>query len=204
MRSIRANPDFIPHEKWDEYAWLVPHDSGPEPWYYAAPTGQAPARRQVPTNPKFLKTVDPVIRPLVGWLHSKGIPTGPSCSGHDLEKREFGTIYANLGDDADRIRSTGLLLHDPEDGRDYVMQDDAYQLPWSTFDAFRKVADGHQTVGWLPFYTTDPRVDLVVGEHPGFEIKQTRPGSYGIHTEKLDADAWKQAGDMLRDALDGR
>jgi hypothetical protein len=201
MRSVIATPEFIDHEAWDKFAWLVPHETGDEPWYYRVPTDEGEDLRKLPTDPNFTKTLDPAVRPLVGWLHQKGIPTGPSCSGHDLDKRDFGQIFSNLREDGKKIRGSGLLLRDPEDGKDYVMQDDSYTLPWGSLDAFRKVASHHQPVGWLPFYTTDPRAELAVGHGTGFEIKQTAPDIFGVRTDGTNPDAWKEASAVLRRAL---
>lgn len=201
MRAIHVSPDFVPHEEWDRYAWLVPHDVGAEPWYYAARKGDKPTERGLPSNPGFIRTVDPDIRPLVSWLHSRGIPTGPSCSGHDITKRGFEDIYAGLERDGEEIRTIGIALRDPEDGRDYMALDENYELPWSSFEEFHKKAQQHQPIGWLPFYTTDPRVELALGAGPGFEIKQTGENSYGIRTDGMTSGAWRKAAAALAKAV---
>lgn len=201
MFRVTASPDFVPHEAWDRFAWLVPHETGSEPWYYAVPHGEPPTTRQLPSSPDFIKSVDPALRPLVLWLHRHGVPTGPSCAGHAINKRGFREIYAGLEQDADRIRTAGLVLRDPEDDHDYLMQDKGYQLPWGSFDVFRKVAHEHQPIGWLPFYTTDPRIELALGTGPGFEIKETGPESYGVRTSGENPEAWKMASEVLRRAL---
>jgi len=201
MQSVTATPDFVPHEAWDQFAWLVPHETGKEPWFYRAFRNKRPNTRRLPSDPNFMKTVDPELQPLVGWLHSRGVTTGPSCSGHDINKRGFHEIYAGLERDATKIKTAGLTLQDPENGRDYVMQDNNYQLPWGSFDSFRKVANQHQPVGWLPFYTTDLRAGLALGTGPGFEIKETAPDMYGIRTTGENPDAWRLASDVLHRAL---
>jgi len=201
MRGVTASPDFVPHEMWDRFAWLLPHEKRKEPWYYAAATGEAPVERGLPTDPNFLRTVDPALRPLVSWLHQHGIPTGPSCAGHDIGTYGFEDIYAGLERDAEAIQTTGLLLRDPETGEDYIFQDRDYELPWASFEEFRQKADEHQPVGWLPFYTTDPRVELALGMRHGFEIKPTGENSYGVKTTGENPNAWDEAFRDLRGAL---
>lgn len=201
MRSVIASPNFVPHEVWDRFVWLLPHEKRREPWYYAAATGEDPASRDLPSDPDFLQTVDPALRPLVSWLHWHGIATGPSCAGHDISKRGFKEIYAGLERDANQIQMDGLMLRDPEDGRDYLMQDESYELPWSSFQEFRQAAEEHQPIGWLPFYTTDPRVELALGAHSGFEIKPTGPNTYGVKTTGDNPNAWGEAFSILRQAL---
>jgi hypothetical protein len=201
VRPVDASPGFVPHEAWDKFAWLVPHEPREEPWYYAVPTGQRPQLRQLPSDPAFMRSVDPEIRPLVAWLHRQGVPTGPSCSGHDVDKRGFDDIYAGLERDAEEIRTIGVLLRDPEDGNDYVAMDEDYEFPWSSFEEFLAQAREHQPVGWLPFYTTDPRVKLALGSGPGFEIKKTDEDAYGIRTDGTDPEAWTKAAAVLGRAL---
>jgi hypothetical protein len=201
MRPVDASPDFIPHEEWDKHAWLVPHEPRDEPWYYAVETGQQPSLRELPTDPGFMRTVDPEIRPLVAWLHSRGIPTGPSCSGHAIDAKGFDQIYAGLVRDSEEIRTIGVLMRDPEDGRDYVALDEDYELPWGSYEEFLAKAREHQPVGWLPFYTTDPRIELALGKGEGFEIKQTGDDSYGIRTAGTNPEAWTKAAATLARAL---
>lgn len=196
-----ASPGFVPHEEWDKYAWLSPHEEREEPWFYAVETGQNPRLRELPTNGAFMRTVDPEIRPLVAWLHSKGVPTGPSCSGHDIDKRGFEDIYAGLVRDAEEIQTIGVLLRDPEDGNDHVAMDEDYRLPWNSFEEFVEEAREHQPVGWLSFYTTDPRAELAVGKGPGYEIKKTGDDSFGVRTDGTNRDAWTKAAAALAKAL---
>jgi len=201
MRIVDASPGFVPHEKWDRFAWLLPHEPRQEPWYYAVPTGTPSDLRKIPSHPGFMRTVDRAILPLVAWLHSVGVPTGPSCSGHDISKRAFSDIYASLERDAEEIRTIGALLRDPEDGKDYVAMDEDYQLPWSSLEEFLSQAGEHQPVGWLPFYTTDPRARLALGRGEGFEIKQTGDDAYGVRTDGTNLQAWVKAAAVLSRAL---
>lgn len=201
MRSVTASPGFVPHEAWDQFAWLLPHAQRKEPWYYAAFRDKAPGARELPSDPGFLQTVDPALRPIVSWLHAHGIPTGPSCSGHDITKRGFKEIYAGLEEDRDLVVGEGLVLRDPETGLDYVMRDENYELPWGSFSEFQQAAAEHQPIGWLPFYTTDPRMPLALGTGPGFEIKETAPDAYGIRTTGENPEAWRLASDVLRRVL---
>lgn len=198
MRRVTASPGFVPHEMWDRFAWLLPHEQRQEPWYYAAVLGEEPSARGLPTDPNFLKTVDPALRSLVSWLHQHGIPTGPSCAGHKITTDVFEDIYAELERDAEVIQTTGLLLRDPETGEDYVFQDRDYELPWRSFKEFQQKANAHQPIGWLPFYTTDPRIGLALGTRHGFEIKETGDNAYGVKTTGENPDAWDDVFAVLR------
>lgn len=200
MRTTFASPNFVDHESWDKFGWLVPHEQGDEHWYYAGPRRKR-TLQGMPTGEKFLETVDPMIRPFVLWLHKKGIATGPSCAGHRLDGRDFRKIYEGLEDDEDQIRTGGMVLRDPEIDRDYLMQDSNYQLPWGSFDSFRKVAARHQPLGWLPFYTSDPRVRLALQKNPDFMIKQTGAHSFGVKTREPDLKIWRKAYAALHKAL---
>jgi len=189
------------HEAWDKFAWLLPLERREEPWYWCALRAHEPEERKLPSDAGFLSTVDPALRPLVSWLHAHGIPTGPSCAGHDISTKGFRQIYEDLERDAESVRDSGLVLRDPEEGQNYVMRDPHFELPWRSFDSFRKAANEHQPIGWLPFYTTDPRVELAVGTGPGFEVKTTGPGCYSVKTTGKNPDAWKTVTKVLKGAL---
>jgi len=118
-----------------------------------------------------------------------------------MTKRDFRGIYNQLEKDRDKVRTMGLILQDPENGVDYVMVDPNYELPWGTFEEFRRAASEHQPIGWLPFYTTDPRVQLAIGTGHGFEIKNTGPNTYGIRTTGENPQAWREATRLLKKAL---
>ena len=134
-------------------------------------------------------------------MHSKGVPTGPSCSGHDIDKRGFDDIYTSLVRDSEEIQTIGVLLRDPEDGKDYVARDEDYRLPWGSFEEFLAEAREHQPVGWLSFYTTDPRVPLALGKGDGYEIKKTGADSFGVRTDGTNPEAWTKAAAALAKAL---
>jgi len=201
MRLVFASPNFVDHESWDKFSWIAPEEYRDEPWYYAAPKREDRSVWDLPTGKNFIQTVDPMIQPFVAWLHKKGIPTGPSCSGHRLNGKDFKKIYEGLEDDAEQIRTGGLVLRDPENDRDYLMQDYNYELPWGSFDSFRKVAGRHQPLGWLPFYTADPRMPFAVQKNPDFMIKQIGAHTFGVKTREPDPKIWRKAFSVINKAL---
>lgn len=196
MLRADATPDFVPHEQWGEFSWLAPLAERLEPWYYASPRDVAPEERTIPEDPGFLDTVDPAIRRLVAWLHSRGVPTGPSCAGHELEDETLKEIFRGLELDALEVSNGGLKLRDPEDGKLYLLEDPGYELPWDQ-DSFVRRARAHQRRGWLPFYTTDPRTGLLVGDHDGFEIRQTGDDSFGVWSSGRDPRSWEKATNFM-------
>jgi hypothetical protein len=129
-RSI--TPDLIPHSRFHTGAWLLPIER-PD-WYYFV------RRRNTNTiaNDRFLKSVDRPVRPLVRWLHERGIKTTPSCSGHHMAERSLEKIYEDLKRDGREIRNTGLRLMDIETGEIVLYRNPAYSLPWTRREFLRK------------------------------------------------------------------
>lgn len=200
MLRVKASPDFIPHEEWDEYAWLLPPPRGNEPWYYAVKRRAQPSLRAPVPEASFLETVDTPLRELVSFLHQRDIPTGPSCAGHDISHEDFQSIYEGLLKDRRQVRQQGLLLWDPEAQRVVQFKQPKYDLPWD-FRGFLKRAQAHQPIGWLPFYTDDPRAKEAVGSWPRFEVLQRGDGMFAVKTKEPSPHVWERATDIVIDAL---
>lgn len=134
-------------------------------------------------------------------LHSKGIATGPSCSGHELREGEFSDIWRGLRRDAERVRGEGLVLRDPETGSRVLFRDPEYHVPWPWLDDFLEKARAHQAVGWLPFYTRSPAMAFFVGPYEGFEIVRPRSDTYAVRTSTPSEETWERATKTVAAAL---
>ena len=194
LLNVRADPSFVPHEEWADKIWLIPQKATQEPWYYAAPRTHSPADID---NPDFLESVDEPMRPLVEWLHKRGVQTGPSCAGHRISPEGFRTIWEGLCSDAERIRGAGLPLKDIENDDLYVMRNQGYELPWADFREFLSQASAHQPIGYLPFSTKDLRGEFLVGKWPGYEIMNPEYGEYRVKTDSPDPKVWEEIADQL-------
>lgn len=115
---------FVPADQFARKRWWRPARPGAA-WFYHTP---APLR-----GAAFLKdysTLDPDVRPIVKMLHSMGLPTLPSCSGHWPLKKWTQRCYDALLGDADHIRGAGLDLLDVENGARVRLRDPFWDLPW--------------------------------------------------------------------------
>jgi hypothetical protein len=139
------SPDFTPHEEFHKHRWLLP--SGVN-WYYKLKDLRPCI---IPKNPEFIKTLDPELKDLVVFLHSKKIPTTPSCTGHFNPDEEWSDVFDSLQNQASIIRAEGLDMEDPEDVRKFTLKDSTYELPW-TKKAFIERAKEHAKLGVLGIY----------------------------------------------------
>jgi len=130
---MKISPELIQHTKFHKGIWLL---SPSRPCWYYFMKNPRPARI---TNRNFLRSVDKPLRELVKFLHSKGIKTTPSCSGHNKSKKVFEKIYESLKDDRAHIRNGGLKLKDIETGKLFLYQNKNYVLPWSRKHFLREV-----------------------------------------------------------------
>lgn len=139
------SPDFTPHEEFHKHRWLLPSEGT---WYYKLKDLRPCA---IPKNRGFAQTLDPELKDLVGFLHSKKIPTTPSCSGHFSSDEKWAEVFDSLQDQASIIRANGLDMSDPEDGQKFNLKNPDYQLPW-TKNAFVERAKEHAKLGVLGIY----------------------------------------------------
>jgi hypothetical protein len=139
------SPDFTPHEEFHKHRWLI--SSGGN-WYYKL-KDLRPCT--VPKNPEFSKTLDLELKELVIFLHSKKIPTTPSCAGHFSPDDQWYSAYDELESHKNIIRNQGLELKDPEDGLKYMLKNPNYELPWNK-KAFVERAKEHAKFGVLGIY----------------------------------------------------
>ena len=134
MKGSKITPELIPHSEFHTGIWLL-SPNRPD-WYYFLKKRNHNSIR----DKRFLSSVDRPLRKLVRFLHTRGIKTTPSCSGHHIRERSLEKIYDALEKDSQEIRSIGLNLKDVETGQIYFYNDKKYQLPWSREEFVEKVS----------------------------------------------------------------
>jgi hypothetical protein len=139
---MKISPDLIPHARFHSGKWLQPVER--PSWYYF----QEKQNTNTISNAGFMQSVDEPLRDLVKFLHTKGIKTTPSCSGHHMAERDLEKIYHDLEKDGAAIRNGGLQLKDIETGQLYTYRDQHYALPWSRQHFLERV-EAYQQKGVL-------------------------------------------------------
>lgn len=147
LKDQKISPDFIPHEKFHRHKWLIPK-SGRNKWYYQEESNGILSSS---LDSEFKETLDPLIREAVEILHKKGIPTTPSCSGHFSEDSHYDKVYEDLVKECGEIRSTGILMMDPQTKEEILLKDPDYILPWGK-GSFIEKAREHGKIGVLGFH----------------------------------------------------
>jgi hypothetical protein len=144
--------DFVPPQQFCMKRWWRPARSGAA-WFY---------HTSAPSRPlSFMRdysTVDPQIRGLVMFLHSRGMPTLPSCSGHWPKKQWGRRCFDELLQDAHTIRMGGLDMIDVESGVRVLCRDPYWQLPWGEWTGFLCSMREHDGEGYLCFWVTPRHV----------------------------------------------
>jgi hypothetical protein len=106
---------YVPFTDFDNLRWLVPErPPGVPVWHYWLTRTEPNVGSRVDTT-----TVDPLLRDIVAYAHSRGIFTLPSCQGHFFDPAAFEAIYRGLVGDAEEIRAGTLLFRDTETGKLY-------------------------------------------------------------------------------------
>jgi len=145
---VKLNPDLIPHTNFHKGLWLQTQKS---PWYFFYET---PRKFSIPNNSNFYKTVDPQLVDTVKFLHSKNIPTTPSCSGHIKPMLQYGTLFNTIKRVQDDIQNGGIDLINPETNRKFFYKNSKYELPWNKMD-FVSQMDDYQKKGVIGFVDKD-------------------------------------------------
>jgi hypothetical protein len=136
---------FVPPEGFASKRWYKPERRGSR-WFYHRPEPLRP--------PAFLRdytTVDPQMRLLVAKLHSHGVPTMPSCSGHWQDRTWARTIFRDLLQDVEAIRTTGMVFVDVESGQRVRYKDLYYVIPWTGAEEFLAALGAAYGCGYLAF-----------------------------------------------------
>jgi hypothetical protein len=148
------NPNLIPHEDFHKGLWLQTQKS---PWYFFYET---PRDYVIPRNKSFYKTVDPNLLDIVKFLHSKNIPTTPSCSGHIKPLLQYGTLFNTIKNVQNDIKNNGIELTNPETNRKFFYKNGNYDLPWNK-ENFISQMDDYQKKGVLGFVDDDNHYDWI-------------------------------------------
>lgn len=136
--------DLIPHNQFHKGQWLRSRSQ----WYYFY---QCERQYKLPTTEAFYQTIDEQLLPLVKYLHSKSIPTTPSCQGHFFTEDYYKELYRRLCIDAELINSSGLVMQN--DDMDFTYINQQYKLPWIESEFLQQTQD-YQTNGVLGFVDT--------------------------------------------------
>ena len=151
LKPWKIYPDLVPHNIFHKGYWLATKQE--IPWYYFFPTNRP---FNLPNNPDFYSSLDDELVDITMLLHSKGIPTTPSCSGHFSTKSYYTDVYNRLEKNADSIRSVGVVLDNVETGKTYYYRNSNYKLPWDGATFVDSSMD-YQTKGVIGFL--DPTGD---------------------------------------------
>lgn len=156
LKNWKINPDLIPQKDFHKGYWLNINE--PNPWYYFFP-----AKRSflLPSSENFYKTVDADLLKAVRFLHSQGIPTTPSCSGHFYKPQRYSEIYKRLESNVEKIVNEGVILEDSETGTRYFYRNASFRLPWD-HDSFVDRSLGYQITGVLGFVDPDEKLHKVL------------------------------------------
>ena len=84
------NSDFIPHENFHKGFWLKTEKCQ---WFFFY---ESPREFNLPNNKNFYNTLDEDLKDIVIGLHSKNIPTTPSCSGHIKNDDHYEKIFKTI------------------------------------------------------------------------------------------------------------
>lgn len=141
---MKLNVDLIPHRDFHKGFWLQTQKS---PWYLFY---QKPRKYFLPKDKSFYKTVDESLLPIVKLLHSKNIPTTPSCSGHIMSPKHYFDLYDTIESTIDFIQGDGVVLHNSETGKNFYYKNKNYILPWHK-EEFVDLMDGYQKKGVIGF-----------------------------------------------------
>lgn len=133
--------DLIPHDQFHKGAWLRAASG----WYYFFEYKQD---YKVPTDSSFYDTIDPQILPIIKFLHSKEIPTTPSCQGHFYNEEYYKRLYSKLQKETDLIRTKGLTIKNESFKCRYGNKH--YTLPWVEKTFIQQVLV-YQTTGVIGF-----------------------------------------------------
>lgn len=135
--------DLIPHTMFHKGIWLSNQNV---PWYFFLKTNRD---YKIPNSPTFYGSVDECILPTIKKLHSYGIPTTPSCSGHFEGKKYYSEIYNQLKDFEGNLRK-GEILHDDENDRQFHYENKNYKLPWEKNEFLNRIIN-YQKKGVVGF-----------------------------------------------------
>jgi len=104
----------------------------------------------IPKKKSFYETVDDDLLEIIKYLHSKGIPTTPSCSGHIKKPKIYKEIYNSLIDTEKVIKNSGIYLNNPETQRRFFYKNPNYKISMEKEDFMDQIQE-YQKKGVLGF-----------------------------------------------------
>jgi hypothetical protein len=132
---VHLTPALIPHSQFHSGSWFISVEN--PLWYYF--------KRQKNinhiSNPDFMESVDRPLQKLVRFLHSEGVATTPSCSGHFRTIQNYQKVFNALEKDGEKIRHDGLLVKNIETGKNFFYKSKHYHLPWNRETFLEKVVN---------------------------------------------------------------
>ena len=129
--------DLIPHKDFHKGYW---YGSSISNWYYFKES-----ERDYNLKEFFnYEAVDQPIRSLVGDLHSRGINTTPSCSGHNYTESYFSDLYDKIKLEEVIINTEGLDLVNIETFQQIVFYDKDYEFKYSKQEFIDKIIPYHK------------------------------------------------------------
>lgn len=138
---MKISSDLIPHNKFHKGEWYKSQSQ----WYYF---NECEQEYKLPTSKIFYQGIDPQLLPILKYLHSKNIPTTPSCEGHFYNRKYYKKLYAKLCKDAELIKTVGIILEKEDYTHHYI--DPNYIIPWTESEFLQQVST-YQTNGVLGF-----------------------------------------------------
>lgn len=156
---MKISVDLIPHTDFHKGLWLQSNQST---WYFFY---ESPREYKLPKNNNFYKTVDDDLLDIVKLLHSKGVPTTPSCSGHIMSRKHYSDLYDTINLTKNKIINDGITLKNPETGRRFFYKHNNYELPWDKNNFLNDMED-YQKKGVIGFVDNGGIYDKLDGELP--------------------------------------
>ena len=141
---MKLRVDLIPHKDFHKGFWLNNQEC---PWFFFY---ESPRQFTIPKNKNFYQTLDDDLKSIVEFLHSKNIPTTPSCSGHIKKDKYYADVYDSLSNMTDKIKHEGVILVNPESDRKFFYQNQKYNLPLRKQEFIEDLRD-YQKKGVLGF-----------------------------------------------------
>jgi hypothetical protein len=141
---MKLRADLIPHKDFHKGFWLNNQNC---PWFFFY---EAPRQYFIPKNKNFYQTLDDDLKSLVEFLHSKNIPTTPSCSGHIKKDQYYADVYDSLSNMTNKIKEDGIVLVNPESNRKFFYRNPKYTLPLKKKEFIEDLRD-YQKKGVLGF-----------------------------------------------------
>jgi hypothetical protein len=203
---------------------LITRESFPKrEWFYASPmwyyhrARPACTESRLNTDARFYKLIDPDLRPLCRQLNARGIRTTPSCQGHFYQRGHYQKVWDLLQRESRTIVAEGLEVRNAETDELRLFKDPAYKLPWPSFEIFLSKIAAEQGKGYLGMW-----VNASLGYSLTTRCARLDPSSVALHhalcpeknglhllyftvdanSPDARAQAWRQLGDCVRDALD--